>query len=472
MSDEEPGRWSWLLTRLLLLLVLISVPFGLLQVYRSMTALPETVRIATGAEGGRYREVMEAIGRELQQRTGIQCEFVASHGTLDNMRHVVTREADFALIQSGVPVPDELDSDALRSVSNVYSETVLLVVRSDSGITDGTQLAGRSVSMGLKDSGEYVAAVDVLQHLGLAEGCDESQTHCVDARYLDYKHVIEGFRSKQLDAAIMTVGLDAKVLNTLAADQSVEILSIPYADAFVYRHPSYRSIQVAAGTFQTHPHVLPAKTVHSVAVTSQLVAREDISNRLVLEVAKIVTDRRFQRKMQLRELFAEGIAFARNQTWHPLHGGAVECFEPELKPLLPTDFVEATEGIRSFVVSSLIAVWLLLRWYRDHRSRVEEHQLDAYIRKLMTIERRQMELDEGNSGADVKALQKLLDEVTGLRQEALRELTANELNDDPAASSFISMCHALSEKISAKLTRQRFDAAMRELGDRLTKSNL
>jgi hypothetical protein len=74
-----------------------------------------------------------------------------------------------------------------------------------------------------------------------------------------------------------------------------------------------------------------------------------------------------------------------------------------------------------------------------------------------------MDLDQTDAGNDGEALQLLLDEVTKLRQEALRKLTAHDLNDDPAATAFIGMCHALSDKINAKLTRQRFDARLRQL---------
>jgi hypothetical protein len=47
----------------------------------------------------------------------------------------------------------------------------------------------------------------------------------------------------------------------------------------------------------------------------------------------------------------------------------------------------------------------------------------------------------------------MLDQVTELRQEALSEFTAHELNEDRAVDCFIEMCHALSDKINAKLTR-------------------
>lgn len=61
---------------------------------------------------------------------------------------------------------------------------------------------------------------------------------------------------------------------------------------------------------------------------------------------------------------------------------------------------------------------------------------------------------------DTERLQVLLDEVTELTQEALREFSAHELTEDRAANCFIRMCHAMSHKINAKLSRQRLDMAM------------
>lgn len=460
MSDQQTRQSRWYLSRLLILAAFISVPFGIHHAYKSLTALPDVVSIATGVEGGRYRAVMESLGQELQERAECTMEIHPTSGTLENIGRVLDGDVHFALIQSGVEVPASPDLDSLRCVGNIYSETVLLVVRTESGVTDVSQLEGRPVSLGLKESGDYAAALEVLDHIGLSESR-------VQPRYLEYSDIVNEFRLGTLDAAIVAIGLDAEVLATLAAEGLVQVMSLPFFEAFATHRLAYHAVQIPAGTFQAHPFPVPDVTINTVAVTSQLITRNDVSNGLVKAVTGIVMDQRFQRDNKLRELFSTGADFARHRPSHPLHGGAIEHYEPELKPLLPPDFVEATEGMRSFVVSSGIAIWLFLRWYRDHRTRTEEHRLDQFIRQLVAIETRQMDLDETVSLTDIGALQDMLDEVTRLRQEALGELTAQELNDDPAAGTFLDMCHALSEKISAKLTRQRFDVALNQLADRL-----
>ena len=97
----------------------------------------------------------------------------------------------------------------------------------------------------------------------------------------------------------------------------------------------------------------------------------------------------------------------------------------------------------------MIAAFFGVRWLRKRRARTKEHKLDRYIQSLLDIEQRQLGLDEDAKANDVKLLQKLLDDVTLLRQTALREFSIHELNEDRGADCFIEMCHALSNKINA-----------------------
>jgi len=81
----------------------------------------------------------------------------------------------------------------------------------------------------------------------------------------------------------------------------------------------------------------------------------------------------------------------------------------------------------------------------------------------MDIEQRQVTLDDDAKGNDVEELQKMLDEVTSLQQEGLRNFTAHELKADRGPQCFIEMCHALSAKINSKLSRQQTNRLIQEL---------
>ncbi|MHC4875278.1 MAG: TAXI family TRAP transporter solute-binding subunit [Planctomycetota bacterium] len=457
---QENRKRIWL--RVIVVSLVVAVPMVAHQWWLSWTTPPSVVRVATGPEGGRYRQVAESLGAALSQRLGVNVEFTETPGSIANLELLRDRNVDLALVQAEAVAQLNAASPSYRSVANVYSEVVQLLVRRDAGIESAFDLRGRIVSIGSRDSGEISIARLVLEHLNLSPDDD------LTARYFDYDQILTEFRDGSLDAAIVTVGLDADILQKLAAMSDadgplISVLPVPYPDALTLRHLSLRTFEIPAAAYSAAPHPVPADNVLTVAVRAQLVTHADVSLGLVEEATRILTDLRFDHSIQLRELVQGGVKFAKDQTVFPLHDGAIQFYDPELKPLLPPDFVEATEGARSFVVSMLVAGWLLIRWWKDNRERKQEHQLDRCILSLLEIERRQMDLDQTDQSNDCKALQKLLDEVTKLRQDALRELTAHDLNDDPAATTFIEMCHALSDKINAKLTRQRFDLRLREL---------
>jgi uncharacterized protein len=453
-SRLKPSR-RWC-KRAVVLACLVVLPYLVHQVYVSWSGLPANIRIATGTVGGRYRAVADALGDEIAARSGVSVEMVETRGSIENLDRLERGELDLALFQAEAVGSDSGDHSSIRSVGNVFSEVVVVLARRNSGINTVFDFKGRCVSIGAKESGDRATAHLVLAHCGLS-------VEEIEPVAFDYTAIEKGFRESTLDAAMVTVGLDAEFLRTISSDGLADVIEVPFSEALAAKHLGTQTVEIPGGSFCTYPAAVPATSVATVAVRGQLLTTETTPDALVELVDEILMDQRFQRANRLRELFAEGKTFATMRTLFPLHDGAVHYFEPELKPLLSADFVEATEGLRSFVVSMLFAGWLVWRWIRENRIRQQEHRLDRFIRKLLEIERRQMDLDQTASGDDSAKLNDLLDEVTTLRQEALGKLTSHELHDDPAAGVFIEMCHALSDKINAKLNRQRLDSQFQAL---------
>ena len=453
-SESKPiRRWG---KRAVVLACLVALPYLVHQVYVSWLGIPASIRIATGTVGGRYRAVADALGDELSARSGVSVEMVETKGSIENLDRLERGELELALFQPEAVGSDSGDHLSIRSVGNVFSEVVVVLVRRNSGIDSVFDFEGKRVSIGVKESGDRATARLVLAHCGLSE--DQ-----IEPSAFDYAEIEARFRESTLDVAMVTVGLDAEFLRTISRDGLADVLAVPFAEALAAKHLGTQTVEIPGGSFCTSPTAVPATSVATVAVRSQLLTTEAVPDALVELVDEILMDQRFQRANRLGELFAAGERFATMRTLFPLHDGAVNYFEPELKPLLSADFVEATEGLRSFVVSMLFAGWLAWRWIRENRIRQQEHRLDRFIRKLLEIERQQMDLDQAASGDDSARLNDLLDEVTKLRQEALGKLTSHELHDDPAAGVFIEMCHALSDKINAKLNRQRLDSQFQAL---------
>lgn len=177
-------------------------------------------------------------------------------------------------------------------------------------------------------------------------------------------------------------------------------------------------------------------------------------------VTRIVLDKHFASQNNLHELLERGREFAQANPEFPIHPGAQSVYSPDE---FDVHLIETGEAALSLMVSILIAVFFSVRWLNQQRAKKRGHKLDVYIKKLLNIEKQQIGLDADSQSNDLVGLQKLLDEVTFLRQEALSVFSVYELNEDRGTDCFIVMCHALSHKINAKLSRQRIDKRFAEL---------
>ena len=231
----------------------------------------------------------------------------------------------------------------------------------------------------------------------------------------------------------------------------------------VLKNLSLKKYSIPRGLYAAQPDQ-PPQSIETVATGAQLLTRSDMHTGLVTEVTQLATNPDFARQNGFAELFSEGRQFARQRPEFPLHPGANYVYTPDFD----IGQFEGWEALYSLIASAVIGGVLLVRWLQRIRSTSQEHKWDRYIHRLLDIERKQLHFDDhrtSNDSADnhVQDLQKILDDVTFLRQEALKEFSAHELNEDQAAECFITMCAALSAKINAKLTRIRFDCKIEEL---------
>ena len=437
--------------------VLAALLTGVL-LYRAATRVPSSVVIAAGPAGGNYFQLSKEIATRLEQNLGTKVEVLESRGALDNLHRIQAGLVDFALYQPDTARGRNEDEspNAAAFVANLYSEVLHIFVAPDSGIESAVDLRGKKVAIGSRDSGDFSINKTLLEHLGI--GLNE-----IEVADVVYRDIPELLKSGQLDAACMAGGLHSPAFVETAKVPGVRLIPVPFAEAMALHHVSTFPSSIPAGFYSSDAPVLPHTEIKTVSRRAKLLTRPDAPTVLVEAVTNVVMDEHFQRSNELHELFDKGKSFAMANPEFPMHPGAEHIYNPELKPLLNPDFVDATEGLRSFFFSLLVAGWLLARWLRDRRLKQDEHELDQFVRRVLDIERRQLGLDEDESGDDVEQLQRLLDEVTQLRQEALGEFNAHSMNEDPSVACFVQMCHALSNKINAKLTRQRTDRQIRLL---------
>jgi uncharacterized protein len=450
--------------KITLVVFVVLLPVIIHQAYRRMTALPKTVTLASGPSRGRYSQLIERLAAKIESRFPTTVNRVPSQGSLQNLKLLAEGKVDFALYQPGtvdvLEMSSRPDTQNVRFVANLYLQLVHFIVRRGAGIEGPADLPGKRVALGLSGSGDYAASLVLLKHFDIGEDR-------IDAEYLEYSDIERRFEAQTLDAAFITVGVQAPVLSELLLTHEYDVIDVPYAKALATKNATMAEYTIPAGLYSAGPDAIPATDVHTVALGAQLLTRENVPSNLVEKVTQTVLGEDFLKENRLGELIAFGLDFARQKPEFAIHPGAEGFYNPHMRPLLDPDFVDATEGLRSFVVSILIATFLGVRWLNQKRAKKKEHKLDRYVRSLLDIERRQVPLDDTADADDAKSLEGLLDEVTFLRQEALGSFTAHELTEDRAAECFVQMCHALSDKINAKISRQRLDRRLSRIAEKL-----
>ena len=124
-----------MMKRILYLLLFISlillIPFAIQQLiqYRQ---LPKSITIATGKEGGRYKDIAQALGDRIRAEHGIKVIYKSSPGSEANIGFVQNGEADFAFFQPNV-IKETSDFSDVRMIANVFPEVILTHVRKGLG---------------------------------------------------------------------------------------------------------------------------------------------------------------------------------------------------------------------------------------------------------------------------------------------------------------------------------------------------
>lgn len=466
------------------ILALILSPIGIGWIYQRMTAFPKEITIAAGPKGDLYHSLSKALRKEIiKDNPEVEVHIVETKGSLENLLRLRAGMADFAMYQPSTfevlserrpdivketeervaaaeaPLPPRpRGAEEIRFVANLYSMPAHFIVRCDAHIKNPAHLNGKTVSYGVN-----AMSLVLRQHFGLQKELDED---------VPIDQIEQAFRNGTLDAAFITVGVQSPVFENLFDRGKCDLLPIPHAQAIAKNHISMSYYPIPKGFYGAQSSIVPSNKVETVALAAQLLTRSDVHAGFVEEVTRIVLSQEFLKDNQLEELFDDQDSkFARKKPHFATHAGALNFYEPELKPLLPSEFVGSMEAMRQFAGSLLIAAFFALRWLKQRRLKKKEHKLDRFIRKLLDIEQEQVALGTSGRADDVERLQKLVAAVTSLSQDALREFSARELNEDRAPEYFIDMAHDLNSKIDAKISRQRLDKQFAELADAISGRN-
>lgn len=315
-------------------LILVAISAGLSNA--AFAADPTVLRLGTGGAGGTYYPVGSIIAQGLSdagapQRCapGKDCGIPGalavaqvSNGSVANIEGLRSGSIELGFAQSNIldwayngtaRFKDRAPMRGLRVISNLYAETVHIVVRANAGISSVSDLRGRRMSLDESGSGTLEDAREILRSFGMAEADLAPEYVKPD---LAAQRMIEG----RLDGFFIVAGAPVAAVTNAAPHLKLALLPVdgPAADDLLRRLPFYSRATIPAGIYPG----LPA--TRTIAVGAQLVVRADLDERLAYDVARALWSERTRKLLdsghpKAREIRPEN---ALQGISVPLHPGA------------------------------------------------------------------------------------------------------------------------------------------------------
>jgi TRAP transporter TAXI family solute receptor len=298
-------------------------------------------RIGTGGTAGTYFPIGGLIANAISNPPGSRpcadggscgvpgliATAVASNGSVANINGIASGSLESGFTQSDVAYwaytgtgvyEGKPKVDSLRSIANLYPETIHLVARKGAGIKSPADLKGKRVSLDEPGSGTLIDARIVLGAYGLTE-------KDVSPEYLKPNAAGDRLRDGALDAFFFVGGYPAGAIAELATSSGIELVPIagPQAEKILGEYKFFAKDSVPAGIYKD------VGALETISVNAQWVTSAKQPDELVYNIAKAIWNEN-SRKL-LDSGHAKGKAIRKETALDglgvPLHPGAEKFYK-------------------------------------------------------------------------------------------------------------------------------------------------
>ncbi|OXS16523.1 C4-dicarboxylate ABC transporter substrate-binding protein [Zobellella denitrificans] len=213
----------------------------------------ESFTFSGGPDGSTFQSFSEGIASRLSSSMeGVDLSSQSSAGSVENLRRVDARDADFGIVYAGdiyLGMQGKLDNDPrryrnVRAVAYLYGAPAHLIVLEGSGITDVAQLAGKKVAVGEVGSGAAASARRFFEGVGLWDK--------IEPQYVGNNQGAAALGEGRLDALWVFAGFPNESVNQAANSNRIRLLQLNEAaekGTLFHDHPYYATVIIPAGTY-------------------------------------------------------------------------------------------------------------------------------------------------------------------------------------------------------------------------------
>lgn len=328
---------------------------------------PKTIAISSGTPSGYYNRLAEQIGSAAHRTANLQVQNLSSDGSQQNLKRLLDRQADFALVQLDV-VSDAMRQGKVQAVALLANEPIHVITLKNIKARSLNDLEGKRVGVGSPGSGIRHTSEAILQASGLKVQKDSS----------NFDTAFQKLADRQLDAAIYvgTTGASEKLRQQLISNPSLQFLPIPPAliNYLTSRDPgAYQTATIAEGTYSTRPE-MPDRDTPTLATATVLVTRPDVNHETVglLTWAILYNSRQFAlfypdlQTGEAKSLFQRGLFY--------IHPGAQDVYTQNADPRGAwLRYIENNNDLQAGIVillgTSTIGL-LIQKWRRDRAKKL------------------------------------------------------------------------------------------------------
>ena len=266
---------------------LLLVPiFALLVGCGGEQSANNAIRFGTGGTGGMYY----AYGTELAKL--IQGDFRAldvknTAGSAANLRLLREKFLDLAIVQSDT-LSNAVNGRGIfaatgpgvgyAAVAGLYTEACQIIVAKDANINEISDLVGKKVSVGERESGVLQNAEQILMSHGLT-------FEMIEVNYLSFAEAADALEKGQIDAFFITAGAPTASVASLADKKDIKILSIApdVQNNMMKLYKGYTRCTIPANTYKNQ-----TEDVQTIGVKAVLVASTDLKDDEVAFLTEFV----------------------------------------------------------------------------------------------------------------------------------------------------------------------------------------
>ena len=298
---------------------------------------PIAFRIGTGGSAGTYFPIGSLISQAItnadlhtRNETGEIMTVVAiaqrSNGSVANVSDIENGLLEAALSQADVahwafyakgPFSDIQPKKSLRTIASLYSESIHLVARKDSGIKSVDDLVGHKVSIDEIGSGTLFDVRLVLSAFGI--DLDD-----IDPVYLKPNDAVERFKNNTLDAFILVAGYPVQQVVDLVQEDLATVVPIdsPVVENLVEEHSFFSIDAIPAGTYKN------SGDIKTLSVSAQFIVNADLNDEMVYQISKTLWSEETRAKLGTGHPKGKAISIdnAVKGVSIPLHPGAIRFY--------------------------------------------------------------------------------------------------------------------------------------------------